>query len=106
MDDPAAPERHNWFAAARRNTPIIIAGGGLAGLALGLALRRRDVPVLFYTATSPAESRSAALEAGAEDWLLKASVAWPELLRKIEEVCDAGGDGELAGEADSRSSDC
>jgi ATP-dependent helicase/nuclease subunit B len=27
LDDPAAPERHNWFAAARRNTPVIIAGG-------------------------------------------------------------------------------
>ena len=36
------------FVNARK--PIIIVGGGLAGLALGIGLRRREVPVLIYEA--------------------------------------------------------
>jgi CheY-like chemotaxis protein len=46
-----------------------------------------DIPVLFYTATSPAQGRAEALRLGATDWLMKATIPWPELREKIRAAC-------------------
>jgi CheY-like chemotaxis protein len=46
-----------------------------------------DIPVLFYTATSPFPSRAEAMRLGASDWIIKATISWKDLREKIEDAC-------------------
>ena len=83
----AASSGGEALRAARRCRPSLVIMDHLMPDMTGLDVLRRlkadpataGIPVLFYTATSPAESRAQALELGARDWCLKASVAWSEL---------------------------
>ena len=64
---------------------------GMDGLTVLRRLREHPrlsaLPVLMYSAVDDDEKRSAALAAGAQDYLVKGRTEWPELRAAIERYC-------------------
>ena len=58
---------------------ITIVGGGVAGLSLGIALRRRDIPVVILSNSSRTDDRQRVIELGAASYLIKSNLSLRDL---------------------------
>jgi two-component system cell cycle response regulator len=63
--------------------------------------RTANLPVVMYSAVSDPSYRQAAMEKGADDYLVKGSVEIDELRARIEQAAAAGHAGNSSGQSDS-----